>query len=85
MDTKVIPVWLYHAQDGARIFTEVEAAVAAREAGWKDSPADLEPSDGGSTERKDLVAKAQALGIQVDKRWGAKRIQQAIEEHDDSA
>lgn len=85
MDTKSIPVWLYHAEEGARLFTDVEASVAARKAGWKDSPADLEAVAENVSDRDYLVARAEVLGIQVDKRWGVKRIQQAIEEHDDRA
>jgi hypothetical protein len=85
MDTKSIPVWLYHAEEGARLFTDVEASVAARKAGWKDSPADLGAVAENVSDRDSLVARAEGLGIQVDKRWGVKRIQQAIEEHDDRA
>lgn len=85
MDTKSIPVWLYHAEEGARLFTDIEKAVAARKSGWKDSPADVEAATEAVSERDSLVMKAEGLGIQVDKRWGAKRIQQAIDEHDDRA
>lgn len=85
METKNLPVWLFHKDDGARVFTDADAAVAARKSGWKDSPADLEPVEEVVDERDALVAKAASLGVQVDKRWGIKRIQQAIDEHDDRA
>ena len=84
METKNLPVWLYQ-KDGEKLFTDADAAVAARKAGWKDSPADLEQDDTLVDEREELVSKAELLGIRVDKRWGVKRIQQAIAEHDDRA
>lgn len=85
MESKNLPVWLYHKDEGAKLFTDADEAAAAREDGWKDSPAAFDHDDGAPDERDELAAKAEALGIQVDKRWGAKRIQKAIDDHDDGA
>lgn len=85
MESKNLPVWLYHKEEGAKLFTDADGAAAARKDGWKDSPADFDEVESAPDEREALAAKAEALGIQVDKRWGVKRIQKAIDDHDDGA
>lgn len=69
-----IPGWLYNTGDRRELFlteAELDAAIAD---GWKQSPADVVEGD----EKADLIAKAEALGIEVDKRWGVQKLKDAI-------
>ena len=66
--------WGYHASEEARIFDLDDGK--SLPAGWYDSPAAI-PS-GEDVERADSIAdltkQLEALGVDVDGRWGTKRL-----------
>ena len=72
--------WLFHRTQGQKLFQtagEVEAALAD---GWADTPAAFQgEAEGQQNDVADLRTQAEALGIKVDARWGAKRIQKEID------
>ena len=74
--------WLYHQTEKPRVFQtagEVEAALAE---GWADTPAAFKDEPKAEEEGHELVdlrAQAESLGIKVNARWGAKRIQKEID------
>ena len=76
--------WLYHRTEAPRVFEtagDVETALAD---GWADTPAAFtdEPAPDSEQDGNELTVlrtQAEALGIKVDARWGAKRIQKEID------
>ncbi|SNT33732.1 hypothetical protein SAMN06265795_12644 [Noviherbaspirillum humi] len=92
MEYHTYPRWKY-SQAGAVVVNSAEEE-AALEGEWHDSPADV-PSPAGDdspssedeqllqdakAEKDALLAKAAELGIAVDKRWGLKRLHEALEQ-----
>lgn len=70
--------WGYHPTEDARIFDlEDDKGLPA---GWYDSPAAI-PS-GEDVERADSIAdltkQLEALGVDVDGRWGANRLKREL-------
>lgn len=39
LPTLILPTWLYHSQQGGKIFRTEEDVAEAKAAGWRDSPA----------------------------------------------
>lgn len=66
-DHKNWPAWHYGPGGESAIF-ECSADVPD---GWKDSPHDV---DAPKDEKAELVALAESRGVEVDKRWGVKRL-----------
>lgn len=60
---------------------DADEHAAATKAGWADSVPDLSatPEDNAPPTRDEMLAQAEKLGIEVDKRWGDKRLLAAIE------
>lgn len=87
------PKWKYSA-NAALIVESAEEELELGE-GWRDTPwsaqgasvpdhhddeeAVLKPS--GSPEKAELIAQAESLGVQFDKRWSAAKIAKAIADH----
>lgn len=71
-----VPRWLYNTQDRAAIFNTQEDIDAAIAEGWKESPADVVAQE--VDEKSALIAEAEALGIDVDKRWGVQKLKDVI-------
>lgn len=69
------PRWKY-AADGRSIVVDDADAEEALGDGWYDSPADVpDPDAVPEADALDaLRAEAEALGVKVDKRWGADRL-----------
>lgn len=79
----MIETWLYHATLPAQIFTfssktELDEKIAE---GWADSPACFtKPSELEKLDKQELIKQADELGIEIDKRWSAEKIQAIINE-----
>lgn len=87
MEFAKYPRWKY--AQGNAVIVEDEAAEAALEGQWYDSPADIpapviESSEeeqlliDAKAEKDALLAEAEARGITVDKRWGIARLKEAL-------
>lgn len=82
------PKWRYHATKQALIVDDREAEEALG-FGWFDTPAEAqeaaepEEDDKAAAEayRKELLAKAKALGIEIYHTSGVEKIQAAIDAH----
>lgn len=77
--------WAYTMRDGV-VHGEIFATPADIPPGWVDSPARVSATDAILDGKDALVAQAEALGLEVDRRYGAKRIKAMIAEagaHDD--
>lgn len=80
--SQTFPAYLFHAQHGSRLFENAEDFADALDAGWVDSPAKL--TDEVIEQEHSiqvLQERATELGITFDGRWGAKKLQAAIDEH----
>lgn len=70
--------WGYHASEEARIFDVGDDGRLP--SGWHDSPAAI--PTGADVVRADSIADltkaAEALGIEIDGRWGANRLKREI-------
>lgn len=65
------PRWLYHKTLPAKIIETPEEW----EDDWFTTPEEAQAS---GSEKTGLIAQAEALGIKIDKRWSAEKIQAAI-------
>lgn len=83
------PKWRYHATKQALIVDDKDAEEALG-LGWFDTPAEAqaaapvdEEDDKAAAEayRKELLAKAKALGIEIYHTSGVEKIQAAIDAH----
>lgn len=84
------PKWKYHSTKGA-VVVEDEEAEQALGKGWFDSkpgvPESAEDDDDRAAAemyRKELLAKARALGIDIYHTSGVEKIQAAIDAHEDN-
>lgn len=79
--------WLYHAEEGARLFKAGEP-ILTEDDGWYDHPDKCpgaqpkEPEPPADDHLDRLRRTAEQLGIKVDKRWGAARLESEIENAD---
>jgi hypothetical protein len=75
----MFPKWKYAADGRSLIVDDADAEEALGE-GWYDSPANIPDLDAEpDTDDIDaLRAQAEELGIEVDKRWKAKRLHEEI-------
>ena len=79
--------WAYTLRDGV-VHGEIFDDAASVPVGWVDSPARVgvvEPVApvapvAAHTGKTALIAEAEALGVDVDKRWGSARLRAAIAE-----
>ena len=76
--------WAYTLRDGV-VHGEIFDDAASVPVGWVDSPARVgavEPVApvASHTGKTALIAEAEALGVDVDKRWGSARLRAAIAE-----
>ena len=79
--------WAYTLRDGV-VHGEIFDDAASVPVGWVDSPARVgvvEPiapvaPAAPHTGKTALIAEAEALGVDVDKRWGSARLRAAIAE-----
>jgi len=76
--------WAYTLRDGV-VHGEIFDDAASVPVGWADSPARVgvvEPVApvAAHTGKAALIAEAEALGVDVDKRWGSARLRAAIAE-----
>ena len=82
------PKWKY-GQDDAAVIVQDESEESALEGAWFDSPADVPEAVIALTddeqmivdakaEKITLLAKADALGISIDARWGIAKIKDAL-------
>jgi len=79
--------WAYTLRDGV-VHGEIFDDAASVPVGWVDSPARVgvvEPVApvapvAAHTGKAALIAEAEALGVDVDKRWGSARLRAAIAE-----
>lgn len=79
------PKWKYHSKEPA-VIVDDEDAEEALGLGWYDTPAEAlenaEPEEDDSEEhRKELLAKAKELGLNLHHRSGIDTIQAAIDAH----
>lgn len=80
--SQTFPAFLFHANHGARLFDNAEDFADALDAGWVDSPAKLTEDVLEQEHSVELLQeRATELGIQFDGRWGAKKLQAAIDAH----
>ena len=76
--------WAYTLRDGV-VHGEIFDDAASVPVGWVDSPARVGVVDpvapvAAHTGKTALIAEAEALGVDVDKRWGSARLRAAIAE-----
>lgn len=71
------PCWAYGSA-GAVLFRS-EAEFSAAEGDWYDTPADVPAEAIVTADRQALIAEAEGLGVKVDRRWGDKRLAEAID------
>ncbi len=71
--------WAYTMRDGA-VHGEIFASAEDVPAGWTDSPARVSRSDEVMDGKDELIAQAEALGLDVDRRYGAARLRAMIAE-----
>lgn len=71
------PCWLYSASGPLMVLDE--AHHESLEGDWYESPADVPAADVAAADRAALLARAEAVGLAVDKRWGDKRLQAEVE------
>ncbi len=75
-------VWMYHKTEGARLFDKDDVPE-----GWQDTPfehpnnPDHQPEPVENDELKALREEAEDMGIEVDKRWGVKRLKEEMIKH----
>lgn len=77
MRTGGYPCWLY-SEAGPRLIKD-EAEHQSLEGDWYESPADIPSAEAVAEERTGLLARAEAVGVAVDKRWGEKRLIAEVE------
>jgi len=70
------PKWLYSVDKA--LIVQDEAEHQALEGNWYESPADIPAPEAEAVARAELIAQAEAKGVQVDKRWGDKRLAEEI-------
>ena len=71
--------WAYTLRDGA-VHGEIFEDAAAVPHGWADSPALVTVAPAAADDKDALIARAEALGLGVDRRWGKARIRAKIAE-----
>lgn len=82
------PKWLYHAHKPAVVVDDADAEEDLGE-GWFDTPAEAKESvqdddeDESEAHRKELLAKAKSLGLNLHHKTGADKIQAAIDAKED--
>jgi hypothetical protein len=84
------PKWKYHASEKALIVDD-QAAEEALGLGWFDTPAEAldaaaavdtdDSAEQAEIYRKELLAKAKELGINIHHMSGVEKIQAAIDDH----
>jgi len=69
----------------SRLFEDIECETEEEQRfpplpeGWVDNPGKVEPVEDTSDELEELRGRAEALGIEVDGRWGVQRLRGEIE------
>jgi len=71
------PKWLFSAEKSLIVANAEEHA--ALQGKWYESPADVPLGDPVPVDRASLVAKAEAKGVKVDKRWSDARLSAEID------
>lgn len=69
--------WAYTLRDGA-VHGEIFEDAAAVPHGWVDSPALVTVAPAAADDKEALIAQAEALGLDIDRRWGKARLQATI-------
>lgn len=77
MSRVAYPKWIY-SKGGSRIVRSEEEHAAAGD-GWYESPVLIPANSPVQLDYSALVAKAEGMGIKVDKRWSGARLVQEIE------
>lgn len=72
------PKWLYAAGNQALI-VQSQDEQDSLDGNWYESPADIPEPGAEASARDELIAAAEAKGINVDKRWSDKRLAAEIE------
>lgn len=80
MSEKLIPTWVYHPEEEAKII-ELPAGACAP-AGWFFSPADFRTAanaakdvhESDDEDRASVIADLEDLGVEFNNRWGLKRL-----------
>jgi hypothetical protein len=71
--------WAYTLRDGA-VHGEIFEDAAAVPHGWADSPALVTVAPAAADDKDAMITRAEALGLDVDRRWGKARIRAMIAE-----